>query len=461
MMTARKSLLGAVLAALTLCPAGASAQERSIAVANETLGNIQVTAPADEPRLFAISISDKDGVTQARRTEAERLVAQGAAVALIDLPDLQKRVSASDDTDCHYTFGDFEDLTRVAERALGMAKWRWPVLLGTGDGGALAYLALAQAPDNTTAGAVSVGFTPEFATRLPMCGGAPHLGHVDGVQRYGPATDLPSGWRWIAASVPAADLATFASASPKARLEIVPDDGDARFSAAMNAVIELGAPPTGTLADLPLVELPAKGELHALAVFISGDGGWRDVDKQIGEYLQAHGVAVVGIDALRYFWSKKRPEVVATDLARIVKYYQQLWQVHSTALLGYSFGADMLPLAWGKMDGPTRDAIDLIGLMGLEPTADLEVTVSGWLGIASTTEIPIEPYLSAMPAEKVMCVYGVEEAKENDTACTMPEFGKASRLIRPGGHHFDGNYEAVADAIVARLVPRVASSAIR
>jgi type IV secretory pathway VirJ component len=447
------------LSAMLAMPAVVFAAPRTVSVPNETLGDVQVVAPSGEPQLFVVSISDKDGLTGARRAEAERLVEAGAAVALIDLPDLQRKTSASNDEECHYTFGDFEDLTRVAERLLGMVNWRWPVLLGSGDGGTLAYLALAQAPDNTTAGAVSIGFAPHFATRLPLCGATADAGNTDGVHNYEPQADLPAGWRWIAAGQPTQDLAKFASASPMTQLRLIPGDANAQFAAALQSVMELGAPPVGGLSDLPLVELPAKDKPLALAVFISGDGGWRDVDKQIGEYLQAHNVAVVGVDTLRYFWSKKSPEAVAADLDRIVKHYQQFWQVRKTALLGYSFGADILPLAWIKMDPATRDATDLIGLMGLEPTADLEVTVSGWLGMNSSSDIPVQPYLSKMPANKVLCVYGSDEQQENDTACTLPEFDKATRLMLPGGHHFDGNYEAVADALLAKLTSPTASAA--
>ncbi len=453
----RKLILGAAMI-LSLHPGSVSAAGRTVTVANETLGDVQVQAPDGEPRLFVIFISGKDGLTAIRRAEADRLVERGAAVALIDLPNLQTKVSASEDQDCHYTFGDFEDLTRVAERELGMANWRWPVLLGTGEGGTLAYLALAQAPDNTTAGAVSIGFAPQFASRLPLCDGASDDQAADGMRHYQPATNLPGRWRWFAPSQPAPDLARFASASPMAQLHVVPGDANAQFNAGIDAVVELGAPPARALADLPLVELPAKGKPRALAVFISGDGGWRDIDKQIGEYLQNHGVSVIGVDTLRYFWRKKPPETVAADVDRIVAHYQQLWQVRKTALLGYSFGADILPLAWGKMNAATRDTTDLIGLVSPEPTADLEVTVSGWLGLSSSSEVPIQPYIASMPAGKVMCIYGADEQAENDTACTLPELSSATRLVRPGGHHFDGNYEVIADAILAKLTPRVASA---
>jgi type IV secretory pathway VirJ component len=447
-----------MMAALALAAGTAEAAPRSVTVANETLGDIQVVAPEGEPRLFVVYITGSGGLTDARRAEADRLTAEGAAVALIDLPDLQRRIAATDDEDCHYTFGDFEDIARVAQRQLGMTSWRWPVTLGIGEGASLAYLAMAHAPDNTSGGAVSIGFAPQLAGRLPQCEGAVHAGSHDGIQTYTPPKALPAAWRLIAPSQPAPDVAAFASASALAQIRVVPGEGDAQFRAAMEAVIELGSAPAGALADLPLVELPANGKPRALAVFISGDGGWRDIDKQIGEYLQANGVGVVGVDTLRYFWSRKEPDVVAADLDRIVAHYQQLWQVRKTALAGYSFGADILPLAWPKLKPATRDATALVALLGIEPMADLEVSVSGWLGLSSSDEVPVRPHLAAMPAAKVMCVYGEDEQDDDDTACVIPELPAEARLMRPGGHHFDGNYQAIADAMLARLISHTAST---
>ncbi len=71
---------------------------------------------------------------------------------------------------------------------------------------------------------------------------------------------------------------------------------------------------------LPIVDLPAKdGKADMIAVFYSGDGGWRDLDKSIGEWLQAHGVHVIGVDSLRYFWSERTPEEIANDTTAMIK----------------------------------------------------------------------------------------------------------------------------------------------
>ena len=42
----------------------------------------------------------------------------------------------------------------------------------------------------------------------------------------------------------------------------------------------------GALDDLPLTELPVRAPGAPLAIVLSGDGGWRDIDKGMAEALQ-------------------------------------------------------------------------------------------------------------------------------------------------------------------------------
>ena len=86
---------------------------------------------------------------------ARRLCAEGAAVISIDLPVYLAGLRASDDG-CHYVISEIEDLSRRVQRDLGTVEYRSPILAGVGEGGSLAYAALAQAPAATVAGAVVV-----------------------------------------------------------------------------------------------------------------------------------------------------------------------------------------------------------------------------------------------------------------------------------------------------------------
>lgn len=67
--------------------------------------------------------------------------------------------------------------------------------------------------------------------------------------------------------------------------------------------------------DLPLVEFPvAAGDKDVLAVILSGDGGWADLDGQFGLAFQQQGVATVGLDCLKYFCRAREPDAAANDL---------------------------------------------------------------------------------------------------------------------------------------------------
>lgn len=439
------------LGVLAVSAAPASAR-RSVTIANDGLGDVIVLAPDGQPDRFAVAISDGDGLTPKFVALAESIADRGAAVALIDLATVRARFTQTKSDECLYPFGDVENLARNAQRKLGTASWRWPLLLGVGEGGTLAYLILAQAPDNTSGGAISLGFEPRFKSIRPLCPGAPTAAQAGEMVTYKPMDDVPGRWTLIVPEQPTEAVTTFLDAAEGSKIETIAGADGLRFEAAIKGLFELPPQRPSSLSDLPLIELPAAGQTDALLILISGDGGWRDIDRQIGEYIAgAGGVSVVGIDSFSYFWDRKDPKQIAADLDRIADFYVDKWKVKSVGLGGYSFGADVIPLAWPLLSRDGQARTKLIVLLGLEPTADLQVSVTGLLGIADANDIPLSPHLSALPKEKVLCFYGADEAGDNDTACTAKELDGATRVMRPGGHHFDGNYAAVAQAIVDRL----------
>ena len=351
--------------------------------------------------------------------------------------------------DCYYALGEFEDLSTLAQRALGSASYRWPAILGNGSlSGTLAYLSIAQAPANTAAGAVSLGLETSLASHLPFCPGAKGS-PVSGGFTYAPATNIPAPWVLVAPSEPPAEIRAFLEADAGNELRVVAGDAKMRFEAGVEAALRMGSPPNIGLDDLPLVELPAQTRSTAFAIFLSGDGGWRDIDKSIAETLSHNGMGVVGVDSLRYFWKRKTPEQIAADIERIVATYEQRWQAQRILLIGFSQGADVIPPVWNRLSRSTRDKIKLVALMGLEPTAAYEISIAGYLGIGAD-EVDIRPDLKTLPHDKVLCFYGSEEKADGDTACTLPEMNGAALLERGGGHHLDGNYEAIAGDILER-----------
>lgn len=196
-------------------------------------------------------------------------------------------------------------------------------------------------------------------------------------------------------------------------------------------------------AGLPATLIRAEGTRKGLALFVSGDGGWRDLDKTIGEWMATQGFDVVGIDALRYFWSAKEPGVFARDLATLIT-AEDASSTLPVMLIGYSFGADVLPFAWAEMDPALQKRIQLIALLGPSPKASFQISLSGWLGLSPGTH-DVVPAVAAIPPRKVLCVYGAEE---KDSACVDPSLAAIPHVRTNGGHHFDGNYIEIGKKVL-------------
>jgi len=233
----------------------------------------------------------------------------------------------------------------------------------------------------------------------------------------------------------------------------------------------LQAPPS-SLADLPIIEVPAAdggagagadsaanaGVGHTanagdaasdtFAILLSGDGGWAGLDKDVADVLSQRGIPVAGLDSLRYFWTARTPAGVAADIDRMLRYYAQHWGRKRALLIGYSQGADVLPFAVNRLPPQSRALVKLTALIGIGETAAFEFHVSNWIGSGSG-ELPTGVELARMSAADTLCLYG-----DGDDESVCPKVAAAhARVIKlPGGHHFGGNYDGLANLILERPV---------
>lgn len=202
---------------------------------------------------------------------------------------------------------------------------------------------------------------------------------------------------------------------------------------------------------IPVIEVPAVGaSSDTLTLFYSGDGGWRDLDRDIAERMAAKGYPVVGIDVLRYFWQHKSLEQGTADLEQLMQTYRKKWGIRRFVLAGYSFGADILPAFYNNLPLAEQQRIDAMLLLALARNGSLEIEVTGWLG-QEGDEFSTGSEMAKLPAKKVFCVYGLEEKEES--GCTQPK-AVGEVLPLPGGHHFDENYEALAEKLMQAIRQR-------
>src|SRR6201996_4408499 len=252
-------------------------------IAHGRFAQVRLYRPAGEPRQFVLLLSGKAGWNDSTARLATLLVNRGAMVAGVDMPAFQTKFAAGD-----VPVGDLENLAHYLQGYARLTTFHTPLL--------------AAAPSTLTFARALKAKSPDLFGELLVTDDARRL------------------------------LASYD-----------------RLAAANSATLP---PPPPSLADLPLVEVPATGlattkaAKDTFAIMLSGDGGWAGLDQKVAATLAAQGVAVVGFDSLRYFWSKRTPEGLAGDLDRMVRFYAVHWKRRHVVLVGYSQGANALPASF-------------------------------------------------------------------------------------------------------------------
>jgi type IV secretory pathway VirJ component len=414
-------------------------------------GTVNVVRADDHAARGLVILVADEADSETRRQDALALAKEGMIAVSFNFDALRADFAkAPPDDECHYVSDDLKDLAQAVQRKLGLQRYFFPVIAGRGDGAAFAYAALAQAPVNTLGGAIGIGFRPLLRTDRTYCFDQKMERADEGYYTLRRASTLPAPWRAIGSETERERIEAFHGDADN--VEFLTAQGDASVREALvESAVRFGHTGERGHSSLPVSIIKPGGAVTGLAIVISGDGGWRDIDKSIGEWLAQRGVAVVGVDSLRYFWSKKSPEDVAADLALLLDHYGAEFGTSRYALIGFSFGSDILPDVWPALPKAARDRVKLVSLMALATNADFEVTVGGFIGAPSAESRPLIPLLRQLPLDRTQCIYGKDEAEDDETSCTAPELGQAERIALDGGHHFDGEYAKAAEAIWRRF----------
>lgn len=421
----------------------------------DTLAVVDVEVPGTTPNGVVFLFSDANGFTAADAQMVRTIAAGGAVAVGIDLRKSLARAQATADDDCVYFVSDIEELSQLIQRSAGAETYLDPIIAGKGVGGATVLAIAAQSPLSTIGHAIAVDPTESLSLPSELCSGAPHHKTADGKGWIYGLQPGPLPEPVTVVETPGADPAGAAHVSGLvgqgfAIERVASTDGasEALNAALGKALAQAAIPADDQLSGLPLAVLPAEPRYDTMAIVLSGDGGWRDIDRQLGETLSEAGVPVVGIDSLRYFWTRKPPETIAADLTRIIDHYTKKWNVRHIALVGYSFGADAIPAAYALLPPAEKAQVSVVSLLALSRWAEFEFDVSGWLGMDGDMSRSTLPDVARIPASIVQCIYG---ADDDDSVCDQLAGSGAEIIKTDGDHHFDGDYAALAKRIIARI----------
>jgi type IV secretory pathway VirJ component len=425
--------------------------------------NIAIYRPTGEVQRVVLFLSGDQGWNEKLSRSAQLLASQGALVAGIDSRALFANLE-KDAAECVYPDGDLENLSHFLQAYYRLPNYEPAVLVGDGAGATLSYAMVAQAPNDTFAGAVSIDFCPELRLRKRLCETGT-LRFADSKKARALLAPAKLDDKWIALQTRPTGACgkdvtqRFASAAPDAEMMMVTNaTGSANLEGALSTAVRRldppprrrPPPPPAELADLPVIEVPAQQQSgDTLAVLISGDGGWAGIDKAVAGVLAENGIPVVGVDSLRYFWKERTPESTAGDIDQILRHYLAAWDKQNVVLIGYSQGADVLPFIVNRLPAHMRSRVRLTALLSLGVRATFEFHLSNWLsGNDEDETLPIAPELQRMSGMRALCVYG--DGADN-SVCDEAASSTLRAVNIPGGHHFGGDYDRVAALILEEL----------
>ena len=462
MKTASFGFVGLLL--LTALPGLAQKPPESLSYGR--FGQVALYRNSPHPKNVVLFLSGDGGWNLGVVDMARVLADMDSLVVGIGVPDYVKKLNASKES-CLYPASELELLSKYAQKKLGFPTYVPPVLVGYSSGATLAYAVLAQAPPNTFRGAVGLGFCPDLELQHTLCKGH-GITSVPGPKGKGlifqPTSTLEQPFVAFQGTIDQVcnkdDVARYVSQVKNGEVVLLPDVGhgfsktykwEPQLRQAYRRILEKTEKPAAgsgpAVNDLPLVEVPAKGGAggELMALIISGDGGWAGLDREVAGALAAKGIPVVGLNALQYFWTARNPAGLAKDLDRILRHYLAAWNRQKVILIGYSFGADVLPSAANHLSADLLGKVKLLALLGPSQKATFEFHVSDWLGGGGSGS-PVLPEVKKLGGHPpVLCLHG---AKEEDSLCPelTPAQGRSVEL--PGAHHFGGDYDAVAALIL-------------
>jgi type IV secretory pathway VirJ component len=218
---------------------------------------------------------------------------------------------------------------------------------------------------------------------------------------------------------------------------------------------------SGTDADAPpwhpelsggVVErAPAPGDAVAQdaaasrVLLLSGDGGWTEIEENLSAELVGYGLTVIGVDSRLAFDRDRERAEIARFLERLTGPGTGL------IIVGYSFGADLLPIVWPALSHSVRDRAVRVAMIAPSQEGALHVDPTGRYDAAFGPTIPLELNAQHVPLSRLVCIFGVQEKLSGYSSCTNPSLDPAERVELPGGHDLGHNYADIAGAIARPL----------
>ena len=199
--------------------------------------------------------------------------------------------------------------------------------------------------------------------------------------------------------------------------------------------------------SLPVAVFSGSDTSKPVLFYITGDGGWNKFSTAFVQNLNNKGYEIVGLNAREYFWHKKTAQQTANAMSLIIGGHMKNRKSKSFVLIGYSFGADVMPFVVTRNNDDIMTNLRYLILMSPASTTDFEVHITGLMGIGSSSGESVSAEINKI-THPVLFVFG---DKENDFPIHDIHIKNYKTEKLPGGHHYDGDPAAVSNILLTYL----------
>ncbi|MDB4951096.1 MAG: virulence protein [Gemmatimonadetes bacterium] len=211
--------------------------------------------------------------------------------------------------------------------------------------------------------------------------------------------------------------------------------------------------PGTAVGTLPLIEVPARARVPGdlLVVLLSADGGWAKLDRDVAARLSAEGIPVVGWNSLSYYSHRRSPDEAAAALGSVLRHYLPAWRRERVLLVGYSFGADVLPLMVNRLPPDLRARVAGVALLAFSGDAEFQFHLGHWVGKVVGPRYATLPQVRRLRALPILCVHG---QGDGSSVCERIGTPNVTVFVTRGGHSL-GSASGVVSALLLRQVAQL------
>lgn len=198
----------------------------------------------------------------------------------------------------------------------------------------------------------------------------------------------------------------------------------------------------------PATGVPTKMERGLTVLFLSSDMGLKlGIGAEITRRLNHDGIAVVGINSLTYFRTERTPADADALLLDGIRRAKAVPGTRRLALIGQSFGADILQASLARLPSAHRRDIAIVVLV-VPPDRTMYRASPSEIFDFGQRGFPADPTAKRLDWVPTLCIQGVNE---DDSLCPHMISANVTHVALPGGHML--NFDP--DRLHAALAPQI------